>query len=367
MGESKGSEKSNKFFDLAPDDVEAWIPPSGVPFHKKRINFKPLLVVLCIAVLLAGAITVVVVLIPSSTVIVPDITSLQLSSAMEKVRETGLRPEVTGWVYEPSMDEGIVVSQKPQAGRRVKKGRVILIVVSKGRKGRAEFQDLSSSSGKAIKGLDVDASRKPKICIDPGKQANPGDPHGDWVDPGMKERKLPEVSQNGVSTGNPEHLLNLDISIRLKSLLEKERFEVIMTRETGAVQLGGIDRAEIASKSGADILLSVQMSSSSNQNQKGCVIVYPERNSWTEPIYWESKKAAIIIAEEFKRNSPIKPVSVEKSGLFPLFNWSSVPVVCVKVGFITNPEDDALLGDESCREKVARLLEIGLRKYFLAP
>lgn len=366
MGVSGGSEKRDKFFDLAPDDVEAWIPPSSVPYRKKRINLKPLLAALCTAVLLSGIIIGVIFLIPSSTVIVPDINRLDISSAMEKVRETGLKPKVTGWVYDPTLDEGIAVSQKPEAGKRVKKGSVVLIVASKGGKERDGLEELPDLSEQTTS-LGTGAARRRKICIDPGKQGKPGSPHGDWVDPGMSRRALPEESLNGVTTGNPEHLLNLDISIRVKNLLTKEGFDVIMTRETGAVEIGGIDRAEIASKSGADLLISIQMSSSSDPNQKGCIIFYPERNSWTEPIYWGSKKAALLIGAEFSRYSAIKPVSVTKTGLFSIFNWSSVPAVCIRVGFITNPHDDTLLGEEAYRTKVARLVVSGVRKYFLTP
>ncbi len=367
MGTFSGKDRRDEFFEISPDDVDMWVRPSTIKFPKKKVNIKPFLSAFAVSLLLCAIVVVVIVLIPSSTVSVPNVVRLNLSAAMERIRKAGLEPRLEGWVNNSVHDEGTVISQRPRSGAHTKKGSTVLIVASKGPAETGEGQTFSGLSEQPGSTSGLGGFKRGKVCIDPGKQAALGSLRGDWVDPGLSRKEMPQESANGVSTGKPEHLLNLDISMRLKGLLEKDGFEVVMTRETGAVELGGIDRAEIASQSKADLFVSIQMSSSTDPKQKGCIILYPERNSWTEAIYWKSKKAALMIEEEFRKYSAITPVSLEKTGLFSIFNWSSVPVVCVRVGFMTNTHDDEILGDENYRAKVAKLIESGIVRYFSTP
>ncbi len=47
------------------------------------------------------------------------------------------------------------------------------------------------------------------------------------------------------------------------------------------------------------------------------------------------------------------------------FNWSQRPVIILEMGFMSNWEDDALLGDKLYQQKIADLIVKSLEKYRL--
>lgn len=65
-------------------------------------------------------------------VTVPELTGLTLEEAEEKLASLGLEYSIGGEVHSDTIPEGSVVSQKPPAGRSVRKERVIELVLSLG-------------------------------------------------------------------------------------------------------------------------------------------------------------------------------------------------------------------------------------------
>ena len=66
--------------------------------------------------------------------ILPDITDLSLEEAEEVLREKELSLKVLAEEYNPLRPPGIILSQNPAPQSKVKRGRVVKVVVSKGEK-----------------------------------------------------------------------------------------------------------------------------------------------------------------------------------------------------------------------------------------
>jgi serine/threonine-protein kinase len=64
---------------------------------------------------------------------VPDVVRLSFEECREKFFKAGLLTEVRGKEYDDSVAQDAIISQYPEAGSRVKKGRKIAVVVSKGK------------------------------------------------------------------------------------------------------------------------------------------------------------------------------------------------------------------------------------------
>lgn len=64
---------------------------------------------------------------------VPDVTGLTLEAAKVKLEAGQLRARVAGTVFEMKKTEGLVASQRPEAGRTAKAGRVVNLMISSGR------------------------------------------------------------------------------------------------------------------------------------------------------------------------------------------------------------------------------------------
>jgi serine/threonine-protein kinase len=74
-----------------------------------------------------------IVSIDRGTVKVPSVQGLTLEEGREKFFGAGLLTEIKAWEYNDRIADSVVFSQTPEAGTRVKKGRRILVTVSKGK------------------------------------------------------------------------------------------------------------------------------------------------------------------------------------------------------------------------------------------
>jgi len=71
---------------------------------------------------------------PLPEVVIPNLTWLTVEEAEVRLSTLGLRYRIAERVYERTVPEGRVISQRPEAGRRVKKGRIVNLIVSIGKR-----------------------------------------------------------------------------------------------------------------------------------------------------------------------------------------------------------------------------------------
>lgn len=359
------------FFDLHPEEVPAWRQAGGVPSARRELNLKPALAVAGVACAIAVIVAVAILLWPSSTTRVPDVVGKTLAQAIESARGSGLKPRVDSWSYSDVHSDGVILAQSPPSGRQSSKGGTLEFTVSKGpqqwTQGATSDSQGSPVSEATSPGSESGLASR-TVCIDPSGQVLSSGSTGDWTDPSLTKREYPAVVVYGVATGNPDHLLNLDIATRLKGLLEKDGIKVVMTRDSGDVNLTGTARADIAANSQADLLVSVHTGhSSTDPGAKGTSVFYPVRNSWTDAIYEKSKTAALFVGPELVKACGTQDRGVTATGDLALLNWSKVPAIEVEVAFLSNAGEDALLGRPDFRDKAAWGLRNGIIKYFQNP
>lgn len=216
-----------------------------------------------------------------------------------------------------------------------------------------------------------------QIVIDPG--------HG-GKDPGARSR-----------TGLEEKSVVLDIGKRLKEDLKKEGIDVIMTRDRDEfISLKG--RTEIASRSKADLFVSIHANSSRQKHAEGFEVYYlRELNSrerreddlrdnhkikfknlsmdkgspvldkiLTDMMYdykqGESRRLAEYLMMKTPRNLEMEGRGSKPCGFFVLRN-SLIPAILVEVGFVSNPKEERLLKTSSYRQKVADTLAKHILEY----
>jgi len=106
-------------------------------FFWKRLL--PIAAVLGIVCMVAGMLIVDNVVMPNvvgvnrDVVTVPAVKGLSYEEARERFFKTGLLTETRSKEYDDSLPDDAVISQFPEAGSRVKKGRKIALVISKGK------------------------------------------------------------------------------------------------------------------------------------------------------------------------------------------------------------------------------------------
>ena len=202
------------------------------------------------------------------------------------------------------------------------------------------------------------------IVIDPG--------HGPKVNSDMEpispdstimKRKYGTGTVGNI-TGTMEREINLNVSLMLRDLLEKDGFIVIMTRTNHEVILSNIDRVNLANDNNADLMIRIHNDSHTNTEIHGASMLVPGDVGYASEIMDISRQYGEIILSTL-----VSEVGMANRGVITRtdqtgFNWSKVPVMTVEMGFLSNPDEDKLLSTPEYQEKLAYALYLGIINCF---
>ena len=203
------------------------------------------------------------------------------------------------------------------------------------------------------------------VVIDPGHQGkwNSGkEPDG----PGSSTMKT-KVSAGapGCVTKQKEYVLNLAVSLKLKEELERRGYEVVMIRETHAINISNSERAKFANKIGADAFIRIHANSSDNSSVYGVeTICQTSVNPYNASLYDASYRLSQCVLDAFVESTGAKKRHVWQTDTMSGINWCQVPVTILEIGFLSNPEEDRLLASEDYQNKIVEGIANGLDIYF---
>ncbi|MBE0446671.1 MAG: N-acetylmuramoyl-L-alanine amidase [Actinobacteria bacterium] len=291
----------------------------------------------------------------------PTLIGYGVIKASEIARASGLRIEVDRWVSSKDYPINHVVGQKPLPNQKIRKGDKVIIELSGGNthrdSGEARGQStVTSEDQRPLQSLPDQSSKSLSgrvVVIDPGHQRR-ANLKREPIGPGATETKEKiQGGTTGIKSKRPEYQVTLEISKRLKSVLESHGIKVVMVRETHDVNISNAERAEVANIVNADLFIRIHADGALDPQKNGISTLYPALNKWTAPIYKESLRAARIV-----QKSVIETIGRKDNGIIGRndisgFNWSKVPVILVEMGFLTNPEEDLLLNDTKHQDLLA--------------
>lgn len=169
----------------------------------------------------------------------------------------------------------------------------------------------------------------------------------------------PDGGAVGIS-GTLEKDVNLAITQKVAEILENRGIAVIMTRnsdngiydsDADTIRQKKISdmhkRLDIVNGSRADLFVSIHMNAFSDSDAKGVHVFYNKDND-TLKIAANMMKDRI----EYITGAESHEVKPTPDGLY-LMQKSEVPAILVECGFLSNPEEDALLQDEKYQSKMA--------------
>ncbi len=180
----------------------------------------------------------------------------------------------------------------------------------------------------------------------------------------------------GASSGSGalEKDINLAIALELKKDLERNFFEVILTRD-GDYAIGDLSLSTVSQRKRSDILARVQMVEESGD----CILISIHQNHFTEaqysgaqmfysPNHPDSKALAEAIRQSVAGSlqpENHRETKEAESSIFLLSNVH-VPSVLVECGFLSNPQEAAKLCDEAYQKDMAAAIYNGLIDYLQA-
>ena len=189
------------------------------------------------------------------------------------------------------------------------------------------------------------------------------------VDPGHGGEDPGAVSDY---SGIKEKDINLSVALKLRDMLQKEGFKVIMTREEDKLEYSSetrniiqkrkedlLRRKKIMDESGADIVVSIHLNKFPETQYYGAQTFFP-------PDSAESQKLAISIQKALREMvdpNNKREALVKKEPIIILKNLKTTTVI-VECGFLSNPDEEKKLGTDEYQEKLAQAIKEGIKNYF---
>ncbi|WP_214776809.1 Stk1 family PASTA domain-containing Ser/Thr kinase [Exiguobacterium sp. s22] len=176
------------------------------PVKKKR---KWWIWILLVILLIGGSITAYVVADEMSRAVVPDVVGMSIGDATSELEDSGFVVEVTERASD-DVEEGEVISQNPQEGRKPKRGTTVTIVVSAGKE-TVEMPNVEGLSQSAAERMLKDlAFSDLEIKTEASETVDSGDVISQSLDPGEEVVPSEVTVTLVVSTGsNKVELSNL--------------------------------------------------------------------------------------------------------------------------------------------------------------
>lgn len=192
-----------------------------------------------------------------------------------------------------------------------------------------------------------------KVVIDPGHQAVAN------KDPevmsssmgGSKDRSAQGFV--GTVTGKDESEINLETALLLKEYLESLGCEVFLTRETNDVDISNKERAEFAVSKEPDLFIRLYCNAANDSKTTGCEVIVPSSGKYAQQLpSWGEK-----LGKEIEEKTGSAFAGCKVSGNYTGLNWaSSVPSFMVRMGYLTNSDDEAKLLDADHQFKMCQAI-----------
>ena len=169
-------------------------------------------------------------------------------------------------------------------------------------------------------------------------------------------------------SGLLEKDLNLSLVLTMRDILVANGFDVVLTRDTDTLlydrnanyqgqkkRLDMAARLKIAEYSPNAVFVSIHMNTYPHPSCQGVQVWYSENNDASLAL----AKSIQATTQELLQPQNDRPIKRSGSSIY-LLHHLQCPAVLVECGFLSSPEEAALLADENYRQQLALTLCMGI-------
>ena len=179
------------------------------------------------------------------------------------------------------------------------------------------------------------------VVIDPG--------HGGG-DPGKVANELTESA------------IVTDLAARIEGRLAATGVTVYLTRGADGLSLTETDRAAFANSTNADVVLSLHVDGSTDSRAHGVATYYfgAQLNGHSAA----GERFAGLVQREIVARTDLRDCRTHAK-TWDLLRYTRMPAVRIELGYVTNPDDAARLGDPDFRDVVAEAIVVAVQRLYL--
>lgn len=176
-----------------------------------------------------------------------------------------------------------------------------------------------------------------------------------------------DAGVSGIATGVKESELNLKVTQKLEKYLTSAGMSVVLTRSTNAGLYGVANsnlkrkdmekRKEIIQKAEPHLVVSIHMNQFSMSTRRGAQVFYKEGDEKAELL-------ANSVQDSFNSMEDSVRSCSALTGDYYILNCSNYPSIIAECGFLSNPQDEALLISDEYQEDIAYAIFKGIVGYF---
>lgn len=201
---------------------------------------------------------------------------------------------------------------------------------------------------------------KPVIVIDASHQRTK-DLTTEPIAPKSTERRAKQLaSAIGVVTKQKEYHVTMNYAKALRTQLEEKGYKVVLTRSAHDVKLSNKERAKVANKARATLVISLHADGGKSY-QNGFYIMSPSKKSTTSKRYKKSNQQANAILKKVSTKGKVFSTGHFYREDLALFNYTKAPAISIQLGFLTNVKDDKKLADNVYMEKLVKRIANGIQ------
>lgn len=153
--------------------------------------------------------------------------------------------------------------------------------------------------------------------------------------------------------------LNLQIALKLKSTLEDEGYQVMMTRSDDTY-LTLSERAEFANEVGADLFISIHQNSYIEDSSVNGIEVYYNESTKTEA----DEQLAQFVQTGLVETTEAKDRGIRAYDELAVTRKTTMPACLVELGYMTNAKELTLLQSEDYQDKLVLGMLNGINQFF---